>query len=626
MGRGELTYRKLVNLVAFLLSLLAFFSLWEATSFLLFIACFFLLILGFLNEYLNIFSVNRFILNLFAVIGTIVLLSPISLENLITPLSEALLLLITIKSLERKDVRDYYQILLLSFLAVSLATAVNISPLFLAIFMLELFLGIFFLIILNFYRNLKDERVNYEILRKISLLSVVFSVTVFFLSWIFFFFLPRLDKPLLDLFYRKEQGLISGISDSVEIGEVGEIQLDNTVAFRVLGIKIQEAPYWRVSVFDYYDGKKWLKVSRFPEREVKNVRGKSYTIILEPTYDTFLPLLDYPMVVLKVEGVKEKPIRFRGGYYEFRESVTRPIRILALSVDKAPTDPPLPIHKEVPSDLSPRIKELALELSKEAKNQEEKIKRVIEFFKKEGFEYSLKLEQYDGDPLEAFLFEKRRGNCEYYATATALILRLMGVPARLVSGFHGAIKNEYGNYYIVVNAMAHVWVEAYDGSKWVRVDTTPPYVPPGLEEISSLSLFYDALLTFWYKNVVDFSAEKQRDFFFRGLNFIRNFKEFFERNVGSIILFSVIFISLLGGLWVFERKRKTPDNLYREFLKRIKKYGIKEKSPERIIELFKDTPQYPYVKFIVQTYQRWKYSPYKDKEELKEAYKALKKL
>ncbi|NPB08660.1 MAG: DUF3488 domain-containing transglutaminase family protein [Aquificae bacterium] len=627
MERGRVPVKKLVDLLTLLLLLKAFAGLWEVSFPYLFLPLFILSLAGILNEFKEFFHIPRKFLNLMALSGTVVLLSSLSLENLISPLAETLLFLLTIKALERKNVRDYYQILLLSFLAVSLATAVNMSPFFLLLFLGEVFIGVLFLITLNFYRSLGERPLSWSIYRRVLLVSAAFSLAVFLSSWVFFLFLPRIERPLLDFFHRKERGLISGISDSVEIGEVGEIHLDNTVAFRVFGLELPPSPYWRVAVFDYYDGRRWIKSQvPVPEEEGDYRGGIEYILILEPTYDRYLPLLDYPVRLISVEGVRNRPLRFLGNYYEFRQDIVRPVRIVALSSLSPPSDAPLPLHKKLPPELPERVKRLAQELGRGKKTPAEKIESVKEFFRRENFRYSLRLEHYEGDPLEAFLFELKEGNCEYFATATALLLRAMGVPARLVSGFHGAIRNEYGNYYIVVNAMAHVWVEAYDGKRWVRVDTTPPYSPPALSEISPLSLLYDSLVAFWYKNVVDFNLQKQRRLIFTSIEGMKELRRLVLENIPALAGILLGSLALWGGVVFLLRKRKTPENLYRELLRKLKRYGIEEKSPERILELFKGKPQYPYVKFIVQTYQRWKYSPYRDKEELKEAYKALKKL
>lgn len=625
MGKREKTYRELTLLLSYVLGLIAFFSLWNvADSF--YAGLFFLLfLLGIYNDAYRTLRIPRVFLNIFALLGTLFFLFSVSFDNLVEPVANALLLLLSVKFLEEKKLRDFYQILLLSVLSVSLSTLINTGILFLAFLILELFVGIFFLFLLLLYKGFEEDKVDFGLLRKLLLFSTSFGIAIFLVSWIFFFSLPRIENPLIDVFRAREKGLISGISDEISLGEVGEIQLDRSIILRAFNVEFSEAPYWRVQVFDTYINNKWIKTLTVPEKEPRS--GMPYTIILEPTYDTFLPLLNYPTAVLKIFGKKEEPKRFKGGFYELKEPVTRPIKIIAMYTEEPPRDTPLSVYLQLPKDLPKSIKELAKELSKDAKSNKEKIERVKNFFKEGGFEYTLKLEAHEGDPLEDFLFRKRRGNCEYYASATALLLRLMGVPSRVVSGFHGALKNEYGNYYFVVGGMAHVWVEAYADGVWLTVDTTPPYVPESLKDINTLTYIYDAIVTFWYRNIVNFSREKQKNLITKTkelgeylISFLRRHLEYSFLGVVLVILSGLILYIYLYEL------RKTPENLFRKLKRRLKNYGIEAELPEEILKKTTKHPKRRYIEFVVRTYERWKYSPIKDKEELKEAYKVLKKI
>jgi len=625
MGRGKLTYKSLVLLLAYLLSLNAFLSLKELVEDSYFYLFFLLLHLGLFLELKGERIKERYLFP-FALFGLLLSLSRLSLDDLISPLAEALLLLLAVKWLAEKKVRDYLQILLVSFLGVALATAASTDPLSLGVFLLQLFLSVLFLVLLNFYRNLKERPVPPALVKKLLLFSFSFTLGAFILSWLFFVVLPRMEKPLFDPFGKGRGGITTGLADGVDIGEVGEIQTDERVAFRVFGVEFKEPPYWRALTLEYFDGRRWRPVPKPPERE-PSLEGKRYLLIMEPLFSQYLPLLDYPVKLFRAEGLKFKPVRLAGGTYYLKESFSKPLKVEASSLPLRPQDPPLPVHLQLPEDLSPRVKELAERLGKGAKSPEEVIKRVERFFKEEGFSYTTKLENYEGDPLEAFLFKHKRGNCEYFASATAVLLRLNGVPARLVAGFHGAVKNQFGDYYLVLHAMAHVWVEAHDGKAWLRLDTTPPYAPPALRKVNRLALLYDALLAFWYKNVVDFSVQKQKRLLLRGSEIFRSLKEKLKELL-PFLLGVLLTLSVGGGLILFYLRevRKTPENLLRKLRRKLKRFPVADKSPEEIVRFFEGKREYPYVKFIVRTYQRWKYSPYKDKEELREAYKALKKL
>jgi hypothetical protein len=91
------------------------------------------------------------------------------------------------------------------------------------------------------------------------------------------------------------------------------------------------------------------------------------------------------------------------------------------------------------------------------------------------YSYTLSELPVSPDPLAEFIFAGKRGNCEYFASAMAVMLRAAGVPSRLIAGYHGGIYNESGGYYIVNQSNAHVWVEAWDNTEnlWRRYDPTP---------------------------------------------------------------------------------------------------------------------------------------------------------
>ncbi|MBW2457558.1 MAG: DUF3488 domain-containing protein, partial [Deltaproteobacteria bacterium] len=92
------------------------------------------------------------------------------------------------------------------------------------------------------------------------------------------------------------------------------------------------------------------------------------------------------------------------------------------------------------------------------------------------FAYTLEVEMSGRrDPVVQFLLEQRRGHCEYFASAMALLSRSLGIPARVVAGYRVTERNELGDYYIVRERNAHAWVEAWvPGQGWRTFDPTPP--------------------------------------------------------------------------------------------------------------------------------------------------------
>ncbi len=105
-------------------------------------------------------------------------------------------------------------------------------------------------------------------------------------------------------------------------------------------------------------------------------------------------------------------------------------------------------------------------------------RKLLEALQQNGYGYALELPTAPPgvDPVEAFLFDAKVGNCELYASAYCLMLRAVGIPARIVQGYKGVDYNEAGDYHQVRALHAHAWVEAYMGSgedRWLTLDPTP---------------------------------------------------------------------------------------------------------------------------------------------------------
>ncbi|WPM31257.1 DUF3488 and transglutaminase-like domain-containing protein [Hydrogenobacter sp. T-2] len=626
LSSSRLTTITLVRLT----SLVGILSLWnvaDAVYFLGFLALYFV---GVPMDIKATYPVRRLFLNLFGVALTLYFLSFLSLEDLLKPFSHIVLLLLSIKSLEEKKPRDLYQILLLSLFAVSISTAYNLSLSFLFLFILHSLLAGSSLVFLNLYRTTGDKRLELSIYKHYILVSLLLFLLVAVFTLPFFFLLPRTQTPLFDLISRGS-GLKTGLAESVSLGKVGEIQEDNTVVFRVYGLPQDiKDPYWRVVVFGDYVKNTWVKVKEETFQMPSGSGDMVYTLVIEPSFDNLIPALDYPYRVLGVEGLSANAYMATGNTLRLSREINRAIRVKvssskSLYLEEDPRD-----YMRIPPDISPNLKRLAEELSANAKTDMEKLRNVIQHFSK-GYSYTLKLEKYEGDPLDYFVFVSKKGNCEYYASATALLLRLMGVPARVVGGYKGALWNQYGGYHIVTNSMAHVWVEAYVEGRWLRVDTTPPYVSPSLERISTLALIRDSIVSFWYSNIVGYTSEKQIRLFRNigeGLRAELKLENLRTRafQISQLFLFGT---ALYLAFFLFQRLRKTPENLYRMTRELLEREGIVSKNllPEEIISACKGTDLYNHVKFILSIYQRYKYSPYKVyPDEIEEGYKALRKL
>jgi transglutaminase-like putative cysteine protease len=139
------------------------------------------------------------------------------------------------------------------------------------------------------------------------------------------------------------------------------------------------------------------------------------------------------------------------------------------------SDEPAPALLELPSDTDPRLRDLAARLAAGAPDPAARVARTLAFLQGE-YAYSLRVGRFRSvQPVAEFLFEKKQGWCQYFASAAALLLRLQGVPTRYVSGFQVRPGLWRGGHYVVREADAHAWIEAWlPGRGWMEADPTPP--------------------------------------------------------------------------------------------------------------------------------------------------------
>jgi transglutaminase-like putative cysteine protease len=161
--------------------------------------------------------------------------------------------------------------------------------------------------------------------------------------------------------------------------------------------------------------------------------------------------------------------------------------------------------------LDPRIPELARTTVRGLDNDADRAAAVARYLRR-AYGYTLELPSHEvADPLAHFLFVRKKGHCEYFASAMAVMLRTLGIPSRLVTGFQSGIFNPLTELYVIRASDAHSWVEAWlPGRGWVTFDPTPPDPSPGANALLvKLALYADAVETFWQEWVVSYDLGHQ---------------------------------------------------------------------------------------------------------------------
>jgi transglutaminase-like putative cysteine protease len=367
-------------------------------------------------------------------------------------------------------------------------------------------------------------------------LATLGAVAVFLVAGGLFFVLPRVGLATLPLRARLGQ-MITGFSERVELGSYGSILTDSNVVMRVRlpdEVQPERLPNlrWRGVVLDTFDGQAWSV--RYP-RQTRLVRPSAggfdvalfhgngvflrQEVFLEPIGSEVLfaapRLLRVTMStsVLATDDMGAVSTSSPGARlrYLVESEVDGPsIRQGRVGRPAPPLDPgELERYLQLPV-LAPAIPTLARQVAGGSRDPFE-ITRRLDAFLRTRFRYTLDIEKVsDLDPLQEFLFVRRAGHCEYFAAAMAVMLRTLGVPARVVNGFQRGEWNPYGQYYIVRYYDAHSWVEAYMPEVgWVTFDPTPRATVDVTATRTPTFLYLDSLRLQWHRYVVNWTLRDQ---------------------------------------------------------------------------------------------------------------------
>lgn len=213
-------------------------------------------------------------------------------------------------------------------------------------------------------------------------------------------------------------------------------------------------------------------------------------------------------------------------------------------------------------DLEPRSVQLARTITQGADTPYDKVAAIQEYFLTEGFEYSL-IAQADGGfkPVDNFIHNIKIGHCELYASAMALMVRSLGIPARVVSGYYGGEWNASDESYLVRKSMAHLWVEVYFiDYGWVTFDPSPPAIDTEYSAWEQASRIFDRYALnakiMWYREVIGFRGGIQwselRDALRDSAKLDFTFLDREARNAlsvsGFVVPFAIVWLVVVGAL------------------------------------------------------------------------------
>src|ERR1700730_14954495 len=347
--------------------------------------------------------------------------------------------------------------------------------------------------------------------RALAYSSLSVALGAILIGGMLFFFFPRVSAGYLGR-TSFNPALMTGFTDDVELGQIGEIKKDSTIVMRVETGKPVGYPRlrWRGIALSNFDGKRWTSSENRREALSPNADGGVYLGDVMPRGDARSPGLYYTVYMEPIASdaifVPGKVVSLRGNfngeagnksslrtylYKDFTGSIYNPFhnytavryvgfsRLPALDVIKlrdAGTDYPDDIKQtylQLPT-LDPRIAPLAEQMTARKTTPYDKA-AAMEVYLRSKYGYTLNLKGKPGDdPLAHFLFETRAGHCEYFASSMTIMLRTLGIPAREVNGFLPGEYNDLDGDYVVRASDAHSWVEVFfPANGWVTFDPTP---------------------------------------------------------------------------------------------------------------------------------------------------------
>jgi transglutaminase-like putative cysteine protease len=302
--------------------------------------------------------------------------------------------------------------------------------------------------------------------------------------WLLF---PRFAEPLWHI---PQNGHVSGsgLSDTMSPGDIDQLALSDEVAFRVHFAGATPPPperYWRGPVMHYFDGHTWThsySVALGEPAFEPQGPAYDYTVSLEPNQRRWVFALDWPSHWdLADTGLTRDYTLVR------RDPVSRPIDLVATSHTQVRWTSPLSNamradDTRTPPNRNPRTVQLAQSLRREHPDDAQFVRAVLAMFTQQPFYYTLTPPKLADESVDAFLFDSKRGFCEHYASAFAMLMRAAGIPARVVTGYQGGTFNRFGDYWIVRQSDAHAWDEVWiEGRGWLRVDPTSAIAPGRVE-------------------------------------------------------------------------------------------------------------------------------------------------
>ncbi len=448
-----------------------------------------------------------------------------------------------IKLLTRKTIRDIVQIYILSFFQFLAGSVVAINFGYGVAFVAYVAVSLSAMVILNItkesHNTSSSEDPNFVSGKFLSTTALI-GICVLVFTGMIFISVPRIRTGFFMSNFIRPESLRTGFSDEVRLGQVGQIKFDSSPVMRVmiLNKEINRVPrpiYWRGIALDQFDGTHWRasnrnfqKIKRKPDGETMVKRSGSELLaqeILTEPIDT--DILFSANVPVGFQGLEGSMITKVNDSYILPNRTSYKLKYFAYSDLEVPEANDLRTDKgEYPAEimdsylqlpsLNKRIQDLAKQLTRDKTNTYDRAISIKNYLQN-NLKYTRTLERGKNEfPLDDFLFENKAGHCEYFATSMTVMLRVLGIPSRVVNGFIDGQWNALGDFFLIRESDAHSWVEVYFPTYgWISFDPTPESADPDAETgaFYFFSSYLDYLKFRWSRYVIDYDQKDQNQFF-----------------------------------------------------------------------------------------------------------------
>jgi len=468
-----------------------------------------------------------------------------------------MLFVMIIRLFSAQTTRDHLFLAMLAFAAMLCAAILTVGTAYLAFFFAFLLLAISTFIGLEMRRSAEAATAPplesgtgaaHRLQRALGGASAALAIGTLALGTAIFFLIPRVSAGYLSG-YNLQPTLISGFSDDVELGEIGTIKKSSAI---VMHIKVQGDPaaaqivHWRGIVLTNFDGRRWstdehssttllagadgwFPLAPGPAPPLLRAVPLRYTVMLEPLATTSLFFAAEPADVRGTFGAAASGASARRSYLvrDRTDSIFDPfyvserVRYDAVSMRTVNTPAELRSAPAIyPDDiratylqlpaLDPRIPALARTVTAHSTSAFDKAS-AIEMYLRTHYGYTLDLSGTPpADPLAYFLFDRRAGHCEYFASAMTVMMRSLGIPSRYINGFLPGEYNSVDGNYVIRASDAHSWVEVYfPDYGWITFDPTPPSDDEPLSLASRIAQYWDWFQVTWGEWVINYDFSHQ---------------------------------------------------------------------------------------------------------------------